>query len=214
MAGGAATLLTLISGAIAMSKPHPDRRSRGVIAAVAHHEAGHAAQAMDDDILHTAIHEAAHAVIGRRLGMVCGHVTLEPDDDSSGHSITADPWTTDAAWENRGKYRHISSVYRGRILTYMAAAEAEVVCLGRCNGGDGEDQRQIGRMMDSAFNVLDGAAWEHLEARLRFWTRVLCRRHQGAIERVASELLKRKSLSSSDVDALIQAPKAPGVKHR
>ena len=47
---------------------------------------------MVDDLLHIAVHEAGHAVIGRVLGMECGPVTIVPDDDSLGHSITFDPW--------------------------------------------------------------------------------------------------------------------------
>jgi hypothetical protein len=37
---------------------------------------------MVDDLLHIAVHEAGHAVIGRVLGMECGPVTIVPDDDN------------------------------------------------------------------------------------------------------------------------------------
>jgi hypothetical protein len=92
---------------------------------------------------HTAIHEAGHAVIGRVLGMICGHATVVQDDDSAGHAVTADPWFIHAAWEDRGKFRDPSSVFRGRIMTFMAGREAEIVCLGTCNGGDGDDRYEI-----------------------------------------------------------------------
>jgi len=39
---------------------------------------------MSADALHTAFHEAGHAVIGRVLGMACGQVTIVPDHDSLG----------------------------------------------------------------------------------------------------------------------------------
>jgi ATP-dependent Zn protease len=95
----------------------------------------------------TAVHEAGHAVIGRVLGMVCGHATIVPDDDSLGHSIAADPWMIAHAWEQRGKYRDMSSVFRGRILGFMAGAEAEAEILHRTAIGDGDDRYQIGLML-------------------------------------------------------------------
>lgn len=42
-----------------------------------------------------------------------------------------------------GKFRTEDSALRGRILSYMAGAEAEVELLGTCAGGDGEDRREI-----------------------------------------------------------------------
>src|SRR5262245_12701176 len=100
---------------------------------------------MVDSLLHTAVHEAGHGVIGRMLGMACGQVTIVPDHDSAGHSITFDPWTTYELWEERGKYRgnEMHSIYVGRILTLMAGAEAERKLLGRCNGGEDDDLYQI-----------------------------------------------------------------------
>ena len=80
---------------------------------------------------HTAIHEAGHAVIGRMLGMVCGQVTIVPNlsEETAGVAITHDQWVTFGAWEKRDKYRDVSAVVRGRIMTLMAGAEAEVVCI-------------------------------------------------------------------------------------
>jgi hypothetical protein len=71
---------------------------------------------MESDVLHTAVHEAGHAVIGRVLDMDCGPVTIVPDDDSAGHSITFDPWVTYERWEERGKSRgdDMHSIYIGR----------------------------------------------------------------------------------------------------
>jgi hypothetical protein len=43
--------------------------------------------------------EAGHAVIGRVLGLPCGHVTIVTDQDSSGHSITPSIWQS----KRRGK---------------------------------------------------------------------------------------------------------------
>jgi len=63
---------------------------------------------------HTAIHEAGHAVIGRALGIPCGHVTIEADADSSGHGIVPDPWVIlEAWWATEGKsHRDMAAVMR------------------------------------------------------------------------------------------------------
>jgi hypothetical protein len=127
-----------------------------------------------------AIHEAGHAVIGRVLGMLCGSTTIEPDDDSGGHGIIHDPDDIDDAWKRQGRYRTFSTVYVGRIMSFMAGAEAEAEILGGCQGGDGDDRHQIARMMMSRWLHIpgyeeegDGSA-ERFEARLR--ARLPCRR--------------------------------------
>jgi hypothetical protein len=45
---------------------------------------------MVDDLLHTAVHEAGHAVIGRVLGLVCGEITLETPYGGLGHESDGD----------------------------------------------------------------------------------------------------------------------------
>ena len=57
------------------------------------------------DLEHTAHHEAGHVVIGRVLGLPCGSATIIPDEDSSGHAITHDPWKAlHIWWEEQGKF--------------------------------------------------------------------------------------------------------------
>ena len=149
---------------------------------------------------HTAVHEAAHAVLGRVLGMVCGDVTIVPDHESSGHSITADPGEVMSNWQARGKYRDFESVLRGRVMTFMAGAEAERILLGSCQGADGDDRRQIGRMIDDLM-VPDELLGQY-EERLRRRTVGLVHRHRRTIERVAGALIKHRRLSGEEVDAL------------
>jgi hypothetical protein len=48
-----------------------------------------------------------------------------------------------------------------------------------------------------------GADWDRWETRLRRHTTALCRRHRATIERVASELVKRKRLSAARLDELV-----------
>ena len=97
---------------------------------------------------HTALHEAGHAVIGRVLGIRCGHATILADEDLAGHSLAAPPHEfLERWWHNLGRYyREEAAAFHARIMTYMAGAEAERVLLGACNGGDGNDLGEIAWM--------------------------------------------------------------------
>lgn len=168
----------------------------------------------------TAYHEAGHAVIGRVLDLDCGHATIVADHDSSGHAITEDPWVTAGRWEARywaefertGKmprYRDVESVFRARILTFMAGREAELELLGDGGLGEGDDRYQIELMAEQipipgAEDDL-AAAWSRYEARLRRQARRLVRRHRERIERVAEALLKHGRLEAAELDALVKA---------
>ena len=162
-----------------------------------------------NDRLHTAIHEAGHAVIGRVLGMVCGDASIIVDEDEgeAGHSICADPYEVFDAWDKREKWRPMASIWRGRILSFMAGREAEEECLGQCEGGDGEDLYQINLMFDYAkvpgSQCSGDTAEIRYEKRLRQRARWLVRRHRGKIERIAEELLREGYLSAKMIDALI-----------
>lgn len=156
----------------------------------------------------TAVHEAAHAVIGRVLGMTCGHATVLQDEDSAGHAVTADPWVICGHWEERGKYRDPSSVFRGRIMTFMAGVEAEREFYGSDSGGDGDDRFQIAMMAEHAnvprvSNDWDSDVDRYLD-RLRSRTRGLVRRHRRLILKVSAELLTRGTLIPEEIEALMK----------
>lgn len=157
-----------------------------------------------DDARHTAIHEAGHAVIGRVLTMVCGDASVVADDDSAGHSVTADPMMILDAWDRRGKWRGdgmgTRSVFVGRILTLMAGAEAEEEILGRCEGGDADDRYWIGLMLHE---IEPEAAHDALEARLRRAARSLARRHRSDIVRVAASLASKGAMTGEEIDAML-----------
>src|SRR5208283_4041166 len=70
----------------------------------------------------TACHKAGHAVIGRALGQLCGHTTIEHDlaESEVTHGTTADPWTTMSAWDAIGRWRDYNTIMHGRIMAYMA----------------------------------------------------------------------------------------------
>ena len=145
-----------------------------------------------NDRLHTATHEAGHAVIARVLTLACGGATIRPDHDAggAGHAIIDDPLVTESVWDRRWKWRSGEAVYRARIIAYMAGAEL----LGAMQGGDGDDRYQIDLMAEELHHCdLD---------RLRAMTRMLVRRHRHRIERVAAALLADQELSGEHIDKL------------
>ncbi len=151
----------------------------------------------------TAYHEAAHAVIGRVLGLTCGQVSIITDDDSVGRAIIFDPWVTVWDWEQRDRFRDARQAIRGTIIARMAGAEAEVEFFGQCQGDDDDDRREIASLMDSRYAEIPADNWEQYEARFRTQTRRLIRRHRGNIERVAAALLDRGKLQPDEIDALL-----------
>lgn len=163
-----------------------------------------------NNLNHLAIHEAGHAVVGRILGMLCGQVTIVADHDSAGHSITLDPWDTVSHWESVGRFRDARTAFLGGILSLMAGAEAEIVILGHCQGGDGNDQREIALNFDSVDFWIPEKTGDELEdlatfeQRLRRHCRAIVRRHRSKIEMVAQLLLDRKTIGGSVLDEMIK----------
>jgi hypothetical protein len=150
----------------------------------------------------TAIHEAGHAVIGRVLAMSCKGATIQPDHDSAWHAILEGPYTTVAEWERRGHYRDPQVVYIGRILTFMAGAEAVRMLLGVLDDlGDHDDLTQVWYMLEDMPRA--PADLGRYELRLRQMACMLVRRHRERIERVADELERRTTLSRSHLDRLV-----------
>jgi hypothetical protein len=149
----------------------------------------------------TAYHEAGHAVIGRVLTLPCGHASIKPDYESctAGVSICPDPYTCLSEWEKRGKVRAQSAVWIARIIHSMAGAEAAAELLRAKQHGDEDDRYQIALMMEE----LAPADLDKCEARLRRMTRMLVRRHEWRINRVAKALLSKTSLSTKALDKLV-----------
>jgi len=172
---------------------------------------------LPDDIQRkaTAYHEAGHAVIGRVLNLSCGGATIIPDyeDGSAGHSIIKDPMYTYGEWGSiifakveRGieiiKYRDVRSAFLGTIMARMAGNEVEIELLGRSQGGDDYDRREIEMMAASDYAELSDEEWRRYEPRMRRQVKRLIRKHRVAIERVAAALLERDELEDNDIDLL------------
>lgn len=161
---------------------------------------------IENDINHIAVHEAGHAVIGRALGMECGLVTIEPDSNSAGHSITLDPLHTLERREHIGRFREERSVLVGYIVSLMAGAESEGILLGHCQGGDGEDRRWLDFALDSLQRpgTETQAGLTKFEQRLRRSCRRLVRHHKNNIQTVADMLLERKTIDGAVLDEMIK----------
>lgn len=148
---------------------------------------------------HTAVHEAGHAVIGRALSVPCGQASVIADNDSTGHSLQADPWAVLYRWELMGRERPFRSALCARALILMAGAEAEIAILGECRGGDGDDRVEAARAIAEADESIGE---QHTEARLRRFARQLVTRHRPTIEAVAAKLAEVGSMSKEALDAV------------
>ena len=183
----------------AIRREYPELTALGAerVLGIAHDEI-----VLANDPLHTANHEAGHAVIARVLTLMCGGASIVPDFDEghAGHSITEDPWSCESQWEKRGKVRGADAVLHAGIIVLMAGAEAEIELLGSTQSGDAFDRSEIEMMAD---HLRRGASWSRVEPRLRAMTRMLVRRHRVMIERVAAALLESKTLNREELDGLI-----------
>jgi hypothetical protein len=144
-----------------------------------------------------AYHEAGYAVIGRCLGMIRSGASIESHNNSAISCVLADPNLIQHQWVLRGKYRDPSSVFRGKVLTYMAGAEAERE-FGFTRRKDGNDREQIVAMLQ--WLPKSDASYEQL---LRKKACGLVRRHKAKIDLIAKELCKRRTLLPDEIDALL-----------
>jgi hypothetical protein len=152
----------------------------------------------------TAIHEAAHAVIGRVLGLPCGAVSVRGSEDGKelGHAVVVDPVRV---WR-RGDGARRPMVEASCACLY-AGAEAERVILGLEATGDESDRDRATSLIRivgvrGASGVQDDA-WHRYEAKLRGRAAAFVAKHRATIERVAASLLARGSLSGREVNAIM-----------
>ena len=130
------------------------------------------------------------------LGLPGGPATIVADDNSAGHAIIPGPGAIQDNWDLRQKYRLEELVLHGRIMAFMAGAEAERHLLGVCQGGDGDDKKQIW-LMAERLDVAKASGISHPDVhhfvdRLRARTAGLVRRHREPIARVSEALFMPK----------------------
>ena len=107
-------------------------------------------------------------------------------------------WRRHYSLPERRSSPNSDAIMLGRIVTFMAGAEAEAEFFGSCAGGDGDDRRQIDMILDDLLSP--GADAPRYAARLRRHARVIVHRHRDKIKRVAALLLERSTLSAKDID--------------
>jgi hypothetical protein len=151
----------------------------------------------------TAIHEAGHAVVGRVLKMTCGDVSisLHTGESAPSGAVVADPTDTQSDWAKIGKLRDIRSAFRGRMMTHMAGAEAEIEFCGRLAKGDGDDRLAI-ELIAKSEGALGGETWKRYEPRMRRHVHHLVRRNWKWIMRVAVALMLHGRVTAIEVDNL------------
>ena len=150
-----------------------------------------------------AIHEAAHAVIGRGLGLVCGETSLT-SPDGLGHAHVERRWK----WREReyGAPKQLADAF---CIALYAAVEAERAILGVADpDGDDEDQHRATRALCDVGGVRGASyvgdeVWERHEAKLRRKAASLVTQHRASIERVARVLIDRGRLEAAEIDALL-----------
>jgi hypothetical protein len=143
--------------------------------------------------LSAAVHEAAHAVIGRALGLSCGRATIIRNvrEGHEGFARIDDPYYTWEDWEQRGRWRDFDTVLLGHIIATMAGREAECELLERdvAEIGDAYDLREIEIMVGHGSRPID-------LARARKAARRLVIYHQEKIWAVANALAEHRQISA------------------
>lgn len=153
----------------------------------------------------TAIHEAAHAVVARKLGLSCGYVTIEPErfmrlaQSHGGTTRTLVPEHSLGHAEIARRFypkRDASTAEcdQAFCVALYAGAEAEIVINGKqehCN----QDREHAARVL--------GADAARLEPELRARANALVQEHRAAIEWVAKALDQQRTLIPLQVSAVL-----------
>ena len=154
---------------------------------------------------YVAVHEAAHAVVGRKLGLRCGKVTLEheertrfwrddhgvfkwaPDGESIAHAELSARWYP----RREGDQREADEAY---VTALYAGHEAERVICGEAKGNDVHDRENAAKVIGDD---------PELEAELRARARTVVIAHRADIEMIATALLERRTLFGGEVHVML-----------
>ncbi len=135
------------------------------------------------------IHEAAHAIIGRVLGIECGDVRVGFD-----HATNSYGRNESGGWDSHGRKRPARYGRDADIICTASGEEAEIEFLGSSCEGAWADRAGIDKLLDGDPNA------EKIERRLRRMARMLVRRHAIPIRYVAQVLTKAGTLTGAELD--------------
>jgi hypothetical protein len=182
---------------------------------------------MTDKRAGTAHHEAAHAVIGRVLGIEVPLATIRPDEDSAGHVEHEACWpglpdeTAEDAEDRLEELRQRDEVAEKRAIFALAGPIAHMKFQPTLNGerfANGSDDLldvAVYLKIVSGFHPLsellvpgrpleqDNKETSRLWERLQWDTAELVESYWPSIERVAEALLIHEELNQEQIDALI-----------
>jgi hypothetical protein len=146
----------------------------------------------------TAIHEAGHAVVARRLGIYVESATIEPNESCRGH-ICHQPSTSRVESDSQGQANEIKQAPIDEIIVCYSGWAAELrLTSGReeeARLGSGDDNEQAAKLLER----LPGET----EATLRHKSDRLVASNWKAIYLVALELEVWKRLDAEELDLLI-----------
>jgi hypothetical protein len=153
---------------------------------------------MDSELIRhaVALHESAHAVIGRVLKIPCGEAYVDLQRKPIGFANLGSCEETWSEWQRQGRQRKPRHMFIGMAMAGMAGAEAQNVLIGCNDGGDTNDRECV--------EVLLKGAPQGVEARLRSFTKTLIRRHKDSVVAVMRRLLSDTTLSDQDIRSIIR----------
>lgn len=158
----------------------------------------------------TAYHEAGHVVAHHVLGLPFEYVTIVPDEDSEGHIIDADyePGELGASMEEND-YQYSEMV----ILCASVGAEkhltSETSTLEEIEGAIAQEDPDHDALRCYARSIAgtgDLDRQERLQVCALEDARRLVTHYWADVETIANALLRRKTLSSEEVRALLTTP--------
>lgn len=151
--------------------------------------------------LRAALHEAAHAVVGRAVGLGCGNVGLVADSTRVGFAETERPWL---GWRRGDGSKN--ALIEAYIVTAFAGAAAERHAFGASDGGEWQDEDTVWDAMKhlriKGCAYVGDEAWDKRSDHLRRRSARLVARFWPTIAKVADALIQRRTLDGDQIDAL------------
>jgi hypothetical protein len=165
----------------------------------------------------TAYHEAGHAVVAVLMGVPFQRVTVRPDAQFAGQVVLdrKEPPARVSPWNPDWDVKAARPYWAGRICAVLAGALEETIHT-RCwqqqpTSDEGSDECQARVIADYFHPPAKADRWVNT---LRFSTLEKLRRPdvQAAVEAIARELVKHKTLNGSRVHFLVEQVRPCGAR--